>query len=63
MVRVEMGTDSRRARWTGVHATPEVRVHHLTEKDKFMVICSDGVWEFLSVSDPAKRATLNSVQS
>jgi len=35
----------------GVHATPEVRVHHITEKDKFMVICSDGVWEFLSNED------------
>lgn len=35
----------------GVHATPEIRVHELTERDKFMVIASDGVWEFLSNED------------
>jgi serine/threonine protein phosphatase PrpC len=29
----------------------QVRVHHLTAKDKFMVICSDGVWEFLTNED------------
>lgn len=32
----------------GVHATPEIMSYELTERDKFMVIASDGVWEFLS---------------
>mmetsp|Transcript_32115 Transcript_32115/g.73421 ORF Transcript_32115/g.73421 Transcript_32115/m.73421 type:complete len:366 (+) Transcript_32115:98-1195(+) len=32
----------------GVCATPEVLVHDLTPRDKFMVIASDGVWEFLT---------------
>jgi len=32
----------------GVHAVPEVLTYKITEKDKFMVIASDGVWEFLS---------------
>ena len=36
---------------THTHAHTQVRVHHITEKDKFMVICSDGVWEFLSNED------------
>mmetsp|Transcript_60560 Transcript_60560/g.126757 ORF Transcript_60560/g.126757 Transcript_60560/m.126757 type:complete len:94 (+) Transcript_60560:901-1182(+) len=35
----------------GVHATPEIKVHDLTERDKFMVVASDGVWEFLSSED------------
>ena len=26
-------------------------MHHITEKDKFMVVCSDGVFEFLSNED------------
>lgn len=32
----------------GVHATPEIMTYELTKRDKFMVIASDGVWEFLS---------------
>jgi len=32
----------------GVHAVPEIMTYELTDKDKFMVIASDGVWEFLS---------------
>lgn len=32
----------------GVHAFPEVMMHQLTPNDKFMVLASDGVWEFLS---------------
>lgn len=35
----------------GVHATPEIRTYNLTPRDKFMVIASDGVWEFLSNED------------
>mmetsp|Transcript_25231 Transcript_25231/g.63710 ORF Transcript_25231/g.63710 Transcript_25231/m.63710 type:complete len:352 (+) Transcript_25231:30-1085(+) len=35
----------------GVHATPEVTQYQLTEKDRFMVLASDGVWEFLSNDD------------
>jgi serine/threonine protein phosphatase PrpC len=32
----------------GVIPDPEVTEITLTEKDKFVVIASDGVWEFLS---------------
>eukprot|EP00284_Hemiselmis_tepida_P007365 CAMPEP_0174928372 /NCGR_PEP_ID=MMETSP1355-20121228/22949_1 /TAXON_ID=464990 /ORGANISM="Hemiselmis tepida, Strain CCMP443" /LENGTH=366 /DNA_ID=CAMNT_0016174529 /DNA_START=67 /DNA_END=1167 /DNA_ORIENTATION=- len=32
----------------GVHAVPEIMTCELNECDKFMVIASDGVWEFLS---------------
>ena len=32
----------------GVYATPEIMSYSLTDKDKFMVLASDGVWEFLS---------------
>ena len=54
----------------GVHATPEIKIHDLTERDRrvlfieltiinphyfmkyrFMVVASDGVWEFLSNED------------
>ena len=32
----------------GVFAEPEMDTHHLTAADKFIVIASDGVWEFLT---------------
>ena len=32
----------------GVTAEPEILVHKLTYKDQYLVIASDGVWEFLS---------------
>ena len=32
----------------GVIAEPEVIIHELTSLDKFLVIASDGVWEFIS---------------
>jgi len=32
----------------GVTATPEITSHDLTENDKFLVMASDGVWEFIS---------------
>jgi len=35
----------------GVHAVPEIKVFDLKEGDQFMVIASDGVWEFLSNED------------
>jgi len=35
----------------GVHATPEVSVVPLTDKHKFMIVASDGVWEFLTSED------------
>lgn len=38
----------------GVHAFPEVMFHQLTPADKFMVVASDGVWEFLESEDVIK---------
>ena len=32
----------------GVIADPELTKKELKEHDKFVVICSDGVWEFLT---------------
>ena len=32
----------------GVIATPVIKEHRITSEDKFMVLASDGVWEFLS---------------
>ena len=35
----------------GVICTPYINKHILTEKDKYIVICSDGVWDVLSDGD------------
>jgi serine/threonine protein phosphatase PrpC len=32
----------------GVSAKPELTIHQRTQTDKFIVIASDGIWEFLS---------------
>ena len=32
----------------GVISTPEVRVHTVSDNDRFMILATDGVWEFLS---------------
>lgn len=44
-----MGDDV--AATVGVYAFPEVTIHELTPADKFMVVASDGVWEFLQSED------------
>jgi serine/threonine protein phosphatase PrpC len=31
----------------GVIPDPEVQEHHISKRDKFMVLASDGVWEFI----------------
>lgn len=36
------------AKSVGVIWNPEVKVHHLDQQDKFMIIASDGIWEFIS---------------
>mmetsp|Transcript_33318 Transcript_33318/g.74674 ORF Transcript_33318/g.74674 Transcript_33318/m.74674 type:complete len:344 (+) Transcript_33318:87-1118(+) len=38
----------------GVYANPEVLVYDMSDADKFMVIASDGVWEFLSNEEVVK---------
>jgi len=35
----------------GVIAIPEIIYHQITKEDKFLVICSDGVWEFIENKD------------
>jgi len=37
----------------GVSSVPEVKEFYLGRDDKFIVIASDGVWEFLSNEDVA----------
>ena len=32
----------------GVIPEPEVKIFELTEQDQFMIMASDGVWEFIS---------------
>jgi len=46
----------------GVIATPEVRKHVLTDDDEFMILASDGVWEFIS-SDDAVASVAASLQA
>jgi len=46
----------------GVIAEPEVRTHVVTEADAFMIIASDGVWEFIS-SEDAVRAVAASLEA
>lgn len=38
----------------GVIAIPEIKVHHITDDDKFIVIASDGIWEFISSQECVK---------
>lgn len=38
----------------GVCALPEIETHKLAPEDKFMVLASDGVWEFLSSNEVAE---------
>ena len=38
----------------GVTAEPEVHTHDLSADDTFLLVCSDGVWEFLESRDAAK---------
>ena len=42
------------AHTVGVSTDPEVMKFELTPQDKFIIIASDGVWEFLSNEDVAK---------
>lgn len=37
----------------GVIADPEVISHEIEEQDQFLIIASDGVWEFMSIQDVA----------
>eukprot|EP00811_Abedinium_folium_P033212 NODE_6194_length_1695_cov_20.278061.p1 GENE.NODE_6194_length_1695_cov_20.278061~~NODE_6194_length_1695_cov_20.278061.p1 ORF type:complete len:386 (-),score=74.62 NODE_6194_length_1695_cov_20.278061:371-1528(-) len=37
----------------GVTAEPELTEVHLTEQDKAVLICSDGVWEFINANEAA----------
>ena len=39
----------------GVATDAEVKRFELTAEDKFLIIASDGVWEFLSNEQIAKR--------
>merc|ERR1712032_1694550 len=32
----------------GITAEPEIKVHAVTEADHSLLLCSDGVWEFMS---------------
>ena len=38
----------------GVSSVPEMQEHVLGKDDKFVVIASDGVWEFISNEEVAK---------
>jgi len=42
------------AQSVGVTPDPEINIYDVHEDDRFMVIASDGVWEFLSNEDVAK---------
>lgn len=38
----------------GVISEPDVNVHDITREDRFIIMASDGVWEFLSSSEAVK---------
>ena len=38
----------RMAATVGVISEPEIKEFNLTEEDKFLIIASDGIWEFIS---------------
>lgn len=35
----------------GVNSTPEIMEWYLSEEDKFIILASDGVWEYLESED------------
>ena len=43
----------------GVIAEPVVTTHHVTEDDEFMIIASDGVWEFVKSSEAVQVVSEN----
>lgn len=45
--------DFRYAR-VGVSSEPDVNVYDITQEDRFIIMASDGVWEFLSSSEAVK---------
>ena len=51
MSRVLGDTDAERC---GVIPTPEVRHHSISKSDKFMILASDGVWEFIDSPEAVK---------
>ena len=44
------------AQTVGVNPEPEINIHNITGDDRFIIIASDGVWEFLSDDQVAKLA-------
>ena len=32
----------------GVSSEPDINIHELTEEDQFIILASDGVWEFVT---------------
>ena len=44
------------AQSVGVSPEPEINIYDISEQDRFIIIASDGVWEFLSNEDVAKLA-------
>lgn len=43
-----------------IQHTPEVSIHELTEDDEFLVLATDGLWDWLNARDVADIITLNS---
>lgn len=41
----------------GVSSDPEITRHKITEDDKFMILASDGLWEFVSSEEAVRVAT------
>lgn len=45
----------------GVVAVPEVTEYHLTPKDEFLLLASDGVWEFIDNQEASIETIFYSV--
>lgn len=41
----------------GVISTPEITTHKLTDADRYLVIASDGLWEFIETEECVKITT------
>lgn len=41
----------------GVVCTPEVKIYDIEDNDEFVLVCSDGVWEFISNQEAAEEVS------
>jgi serine/threonine protein phosphatase PrpC len=45
----------------GVSSEPEISTHEITKNDRFLILASDGIWEF--ISNEVRRCSLKQVET